>query len=30
MPTLSHCIEEFNEYLDYLWAVYNSLSTEAL
>ena len=28
MLTLSHCIEEFNEYLDYLWAVYNSLSTE--
>ena len=28
MPTLSHCIEEFNEYLGYLWAVYNSLSTE--
>ena len=28
MLTLSHCIEEFNEYLDYLWPLYNSLSTE--
>ena len=28
MPASSHCIEEFNEYLDYLWALYNSLSTE--
>ena len=28
MPASSHCIEEFNEYLDYLWALYDSLSTE--
>ena len=28
MPASSHCIEEFNEYLDYLWAIYDSLSTE--
>ena len=28
MPTSSHCIEEFNEYLDYLWVLYDSLSTE--
>ena len=28
MPNSSHCIEEFNEYLDYLWAVYDSLSAE--
>ena len=28
MPASSHCIEEFNECLDYLWALYDSLSTE--
>ena len=28
MPALSHCIEKLNEYLDYLWAPYDSLSTE--
>ena len=28
LPSSSHCIEEFNEYLDYLWALYDSLSTE--
>ena len=28
MPASSRCIEEFNEYLDYLWALYDSLSTE--
>ena len=28
MPASSHCIEEFNEYVDYLWALYDSLSTE--
>ena len=28
MPASSHCIEEFNEYLDYLWALYDSLFTE--
>ena len=27
MPASSHCIEEFNEYLHYLWALYDSLST---
>ena len=26
MPAASHPIEEFNEYLDYLWALYDSLS----
>ena len=25
---LSHCIEKFNKYLDNLWALYDSLSTE--
>ena len=30
MPASSHCTEEFNEYLDYLWALYDSLSTEGL
>ena len=28
IPASSHCIEEFNEYLDYLWALYDSLSTD--
>ena len=28
MPASSHCIEGFNEYLDYIWALYDSLSTE--
>ena len=28
MSASSRCIEEFNEYLDYLWALYDSLSTE--
>ena len=28
MLASSHCIEEFNEYLDYLWVLYDSLSTE--
>ena len=28
MPASSHCIEEFNEYLDYLCTLYNSLSSE--
>ena len=28
MPASSHCIQEFNEYLDYLWELYDSLSTE--
>ena len=28
MPVSSHCIEEFNEYLGYLRALYDSLSTE--
>ena len=26
LPAASHPIEEFNEYLDYLWALYDSLS----
>ena len=26
LPAVSHPIEEFNEYLDYLWALYDSLS----
>ena len=30
LPVSSHNIEEFNEYLDYLWALYESLSTEGL
>ena len=28
LPSLSNDIEEFNEYLDYLWALYDSLSTK--
>ena len=28
MPASSHCIKEFNEFLDYLWALHDSLSTE--
>ena len=27
LPSSSHDIEEFNEYLDYLWALYDLLST---
>ena len=27
-PLRGLCIEEFNEYLDFLWALYDSLSTE--
>ena len=28
LPSSSHDIEELNEYLDYLWALYDSLSTK--
>ena len=28
LPSSSHNIKEFNEYLDYLWALYDSLSTK--